>query len=427
MGEYSSEELKKKDSELIIRPWWVKPIIITEGKGVYVKDIDGKEYIDTASAFFVLNLGYSHPEVVKAIKDQAEKVIQTTMYQSSIPMIELTEKLVKITPRNLTRVFYTAGGAEAVEVATKMARLYTGKSEIIALKAAYHGTSTIASATLTGIAKTKVGTNPQIPGVYHAAPPYCYRCYYGLTYPECGLTCAYDIERVLKTDSVGDAAAVLVEPILGAGGAIIPPDPWLREVRKICDEHGLLLIADEVQTGFARSGEMFAIEHSGVEPDIMCLSKAVGGGLPQGAVVAREEIAEKFKTVIPPTFAGNTLACVSGLKTIEVIEKERVWENAAKMGAYFKKKFTEISEWHPSIGDVRFKGLMGGVELVVDRRTREPAVDEAKEVTPKLMDLGVIAFPGGISGSVFRIQPPLNISKREADKVVDAFDEVLPK
>ncbi len=427
MSRYTPEELIKKDAAHIIRPWWLKPIIVTQGKGAKVTDIEGREYIDTASAFFVLNAGYGHPEVIQAIKDQAEKVIQTSAYQSNIPMIELAEKLTKIVPGNMGKVFFTAGGAEAIEVATKMARLYTGKHEIIALKASYHGSSTVATSTLTGLSRTKLKTIPQISGVYHAAPPYCYRCFYGLNYPECNLACTQDIIRIMDTETVGDVAAVLVEPMMGAGGGIIPPDAWLREVRKICDEKGMLLIVDEVQTGFGRSGRMFGMEHSGVRPDIVALSKAVGGGLPQGAVVTREDVTQKFQTVIPPTFSGNALACAAGLKTIEVIERERLWERAVEMGAHFKKRFTQIAEHHPSIGDVRFKGLMGGIELVVDRRTKVPAVEESRAITPMLREEGVLAFPGGLSGSVFRIQPPLTISREEADRVVDAFDKVLPK
>jgi len=425
MSNLTPEEIKRKDTKYIIRPWNIKPIIIKEAKGATIVDIDGNEYIDSESAFFVLNIGYSHPEVVKAIRDQAAKVMQTTTFQSNIPIIELAEQIAKITPTSLSKVYYTTGGAETCENAIKMAKQYTGKFEIIALQAAYHGSSTVASSTLTGISKSKAGFFPLVAGVYHAAPPYCYRCQFGLTHPECALKCAQDFERVLKTETTGEVAAVILEPIPGAGGALIPPDDWLKEVKRICDDYNMLLIADEIQTGFGRSGKLWAVEHSGVTPDIMCLSKPLGGGLPMGAVVTKSEIAEKFRAGIPPTFAGNALPAVAGLKTIEIIMRERLWENAKRIGDHLAERFTELAERHPLIGDIRFKGLMGGVELVKDRKTKTPAVEEARKMTEMLKEEGVLAFPGGISGSVFRVQPPLNITIEEADEIVDAYDVVL--
>jgi 4-aminobutyrate aminotransferase-like enzyme len=425
MSELSPEEIKRKDAEYIIRPWSIKPIIIKESKGATITDVDGNEYIDSESAFFVLNIGYSHPEVVEAIKEQAGKVIQTTTFQSNIPIIELAEKIAEITPDPLNRVYYTTGGAETCENAVKMAKQFTGGFEVVALQAAYHGSSTSASSTFTGMAKSKVGFFPLVAGIYHAAPPYCYRCQFGLTYPECGLKCAQDFDRVLKTESTGQGAAVLLEPIPGAGGALIPPDDWLKEVKRICEANNLLLIADEIQTGFCRSGKFWAVEHSGVTPDIMCLSKPLGGGLPMGAVVTREDIAETFKAGIPPTFAGNALPAVAGLKTIDVLVKNRLWDYAKVIGGHINKRFNELAEKHPLIGDVRFKGLMGGIELVKDRKTKEPAAEEARKMIEMLKAEGILAFPGGISGSVFRIQPPINITMEEADKIVDAYDVVL--
>ena len=420
-----SENLSKADSKFIIRPWKLDPLILTRGEGVYVEDVKGRRLIDTMSAFFVLNVGYSHKEVLEAIKDQVDRIIHTTTYQSNIPIIKLAEKLAEITPTKLNRIFYTVGGAETCETAIRMAKQYTGKREIITLQASYHGASTVGSSTMTGISKNKVGFTPQVPGVFHAAAPYCYRCVFDKEYPDCGLRCAGDIERVINTETSGDVAAILVEPILGAGGAIIPHDGWLQEVERICRENDLLFIVDEIQTGFGRSGRMWAIEHCQVEPDIMCLSKTVGGGLPLGAVVTTKEIAEKFQASIPSTFAGNALAAAAGLKTIEIIERERLWKKAERMGNYFYKRFSELAEKYDVIGDVRFKGLMGGIELVKDRKSKEPAVDECWKIAYKLRELGILTFPGGISGSVFRVQPPLIITEEEAEKIINAYDTAL--
>ncbi|NIN52003.1 MAG: aminotransferase class III-fold pyridoxal phosphate-dependent enzyme [Nitrososphaeria archaeon] len=222
-----------------------------------------------------------------------------------------------------------------------------------------------------------------------------------------------------------DFAAVLLEPIIGAGGGIIPPEGYLQEIRSICDRHGLLLIADEIQCGFGRSGKMWAVNHWGVEPDIICLSKALGGGLPLGAVVASSEIADKFSLPVPSTFSGHPLACAAGLKTLEIIERERLWENAAKVGTLFQERFEELAERHSSIGDIRFKGLMGGVELVRNRETKEPAVKEARDGVAKLKEGGILVLAGGLSNSTFRVQPSLNITPEQVNTVVEAFDRVL--
>lgn len=306
-----------------------------------------------------------------------------------------------------------------------MARQYTGKDEIVALRLGFHGWSSYGGLTLTALGGYRQRAGSLLPGIYHASPPYCYRCPLHLTYPACEVECARDILNVIDTQTTGDVAAVIVEPVLGAGGCLVPPPEWMAEVRRICDERKILLIADEIQSGLGRTGKMFGCQHSGVEPDILLLSKAVGGGVPLGAIVTNDEIASRFSCPAPPTYSGNALSCALGLKTIEIIERERLWENAHRIGEYWTKRFRELSGKFPLIGDIRFKGLMGGVELVKDPGSKKPAVEEAKRMVPRLFEEGVILFAGGGSRSVFRFGPPLNITEGEAERVVQAFERVF--
>lgn len=412
-------------SEIIIRPWWYRGLIVKEAKGSILIDLNGRSYIDTTSSFFVSNIGHCHPEVVDVIKAQVEKTLSIPQFQLTIPAIKLAAKITKMAPvKGATkRLFYTVAGAETIETGIRFARCFTGKQGIIALQGGFHGW-TYGAVSATGLKAFRTGAGPVISGVYHAMAPYCYRCALRLKYPDCGLMCARDIEKMLIAETE-DFAAVLLEPILGAGGGIIPPDGYLKEVRNICDRYGVLLIADEIQTGFGRSGKMFAVDHWDVEPDILCVSKSCGGGLALGAVVARQEIAEKFTIPTPSTFAGHPVACAAGLKTIEIIERDKLWENAAKIGDLFLKMFGELAEKYPTIGEVRFRGLMGGVELVKDRKTKEPAKEESKKIVNQLREEGVIAIAGGLSGSTFRIQPPLIIAEEQAIMVVEAFDKTL--
>lgn len=420
-----ANEIESDNKDKIIRPWSYQGIIAEEGQGPLLKDIHGKTYIDCTSAFFVMNVGHSHPEVVEEIRKNAEKLTQITTFQSSVQSVKMAKKLTEIVPvrGQDMRVYYTVGGSDTIEGAVRFARSFTKREGLIALQGAYHGW-TYGAVALTGLKSYRDGIGPVMPGVYHAAPPYCYRCPYNLTFPECDLFCAKDSERFLKaeTENIG---AFIVEPIPGAGGCIVPPDGWYQEIREICDKNNLIMIADEVQTGFGRAGKMFASQIWNVEPDIICLSKSLGGGLPLGAVVTRKEIAAQFKIPSPGTFAGHSLACAAGLKTIEIIERDRLWENAARVGEHFQKRFTELQEKHPTIGDVRFKGLMGGVELVKDPKTKEPAIELAKKVVSESMKDGVLMITGGMSGSVLRIQPPLTIPEEQADIVIDTVDKIL--
>lgn len=415
-----------EEEKYLVRPSLVKikSTLIVEGKGAIVTDIDGNQYIDNTAGAMALPLGHSHPHVVEAIKNQAEKIMQLTLIQTNIPAIKLAAKIANLSPGRLKKVFYAVGGSEAIEASIKMARQFTGKHEIVALRYSFHGLG-FGSVAATGMSTMKTGWGPTLPGVLHAVAPYCYRCPFAQEYPDCNIRCADDIEEVIRFDSTGDVAAVLLEPMLGAGGAIIPPKEYMVKVRKICDRNGLLLIVDEIQTGFGRTGKMFAIEHYDVEPDLMVLGKAVGGGLPCSAVVTREEIIGKFKSYIY-TFAGNALVCAAGLATLEIIEKENLPKKAYELGRYMEDEFSDFSKKSKLIGDVRIKGVWGGIELVKDKKTKVPAVEEATKVVDKLLEKKILTFPpSGVLGNVIRIMCPLTITNDQIETLIEKIKEAI--
>jgi 4-aminobutyrate aminotransferase/(S)-3-amino-2-methylpropionate transaminase len=426
----SSEELLQKDARYVIRAWAsiAEPTPVVEGRGAILIDPEGREYIDCSSGLFAVNVGHSHPEVVAAVKDQVEKVIQVSVLQTTEPMVQLAERVAQLTPPPLQKSYFTTGGGESIEVALKMARQYTGKYETIVLKNAFHGLG-FGSGAATGATSYRRGFGPLLYGFLRAPHAYCYRCPFGLTFPACALRCAQEIENIITDTAIctvadGSIGAVLVEPVQGRGG-IIPPDDWLPRVREICDRHGLLLVLDEIQTAFGRTGKLFALEHRGVVPDILVLSKNVGGGIPAGMVVPREEIAEVLRTGTTPTHSGNALACRAGLAALEVLVRERLWENAAKMGQRFKEGFEGMRTGR-YVGEARFKGLMGGVELVQDQSTKDPlSREQVGRIKEALLRRSIITSASGPCGNVFRVQPPLVITADQVDRVVSAFDEAI--
>lgn len=426
----SSEELLKKDAQYVIRAWAsiAEPTVVAEAKGAILKDPEGNEYIDCTSGLFAAIIGHSNPDVIAAVKDQVEKVTQLSALQATEPMILLAEMLAQLTPEPIQKSYFTTGGSESVEVALKMARQYTGKYETIVLKNAFHGLSFGALAA-TGAVKYRRGFGPLLPGFLRAPHAYCYRCPFDLEYPACGLRCAREIENIItdtaiSTVSEGCIGAVMVEPVQGRGG-IIPPDDWLPRVREICDKHGILLILDEIQSGYGRTGKFLACQHRGVVPDILVLSKNIGGGLPAGVVMASDEIAAEFATGTTTTHSANTVACAAGLAGLKVLVRDKLWENAVAMGRRFVEGFEHMSTSR-YVGEARMKGLMGGVELVLDRETKEPVPKESiNRIKEELLRRGVIVTASGPCGNVFRVQPPLVITADQVDQVVSAFDEAI--
>ncbi len=425
----TSKEILEKDKEYVMRAWKsvAEPVTIVEGKGAVVKDADGKGYLDFASGYFVNVCGHSHENIINAVCNQIQRVSQVSMKQTTEPLVLLAEKLAKITPINLKKSFFTTGGSEAIEFAMKMARCYTKKHEIIALKNAYHGLSLAALSASTNTKYRATAYNPLPSGISHAPNAYCYRCKY--CNGDCDLQCAREIENVIKgnsfevvsTENVGTLMIELVQSV----GGIIPPNEWFREIKDICERNNVVLIVDEIQTGLGRTGKMFACEHWDIKPDIMALGKGVSGGVgSMGVTISRDEIIENFLSGTCSTSAGNAVSCAGGLALIETLEKEKIPDNAAKMGRYLKKQLSDMDNRY--FGDVRFKGLMGGVEMVEDKETKKPlAKEKMLKITQKLQDKGVIITISGPLGNVFRMQPVLIITEEQVDKFTGLFEETV--
>ncbi len=405
----------------------LEPVVVSRASGATITDTEGKEYVDCFSGISVVNTGHSNPKVVEAAKKQLDNYTHACAYvYYSEPVAKLAEKLATIAPSGLQKTFFSNSGAEAVECGLKLARKFTKKHEIIALMRSFHG-RTLGTLSVTGQAgRRSYSMGPYLGSIAFAPTPYCYRCPLGLEFPKCGIECAKMIEDVVRYATSGDVAAFIAEPILGEGGIIVPPEDYFKEAKKILDKYGILFIADEVQTGFARTGKLFGIEHYNVIPDIMCFAKAIANGLPLGACTARTEIADSFQPGDHlSTFGGNPVCCAAALANIEFIQEEDLPKRATESGRYVMHRLEELKSKHKLIGDVRGKGLMIGLELVKNRESKDPASSETVKVRALCRDKGVLIGSGGVLGNVLRIQPPLVISQSQLDIAIDAVDQSL--
>ncbi|MGC9010452.1 MAG: aspartate aminotransferase family protein [Sulfolobales archaeon] len=404
----------------------VTPVVVSEAKGTIIRDIDGREYIDLFSGIAVMNIGYSRDEIIEAVTQQIKKYAHISYYYYVPILIELAKKLASIMPsKKLTKSFFGNSGAEANECALKLARKYTRRYEFIALAPSFHG-RTLATLSVTGQGGRKRNIGPLLPGVIFVPAPYCYRSRFADDEEECGkvyVEIARDLVREASTSSV---AALIIEPVLGEPGIIPLPRNYLRIFKEeILDKYNALLIVDEVQTGFGRTGRLFGIEHFNIEPDIVTTAKALGGGLPISACTTTEEIASAFEPGDHfSTFGGNPVSAAAAIKTIDIILREELHKKAWEKGIYVMKRLEELKQRHRVIGDVRGLGLMIGVELVRDEK-KTPATNEAKRVKSLMREFGFLIGVGGIYGNVIRIQPPLVISYEELDKAIEALDKAL--
>ena len=366
-------------------------LTLVKGKGALVWDIEDNEYIDCTGSYGVAIVGHCHPKVVNAVKNQVEKLIACHASFYNDTRSELLEKLISIAPKAMERVFLSSSGAESVECALKLARKFTGKTEIIAMMGAFHG-KTMGALSATWKQKYRGPFMPLVPGFKHVPP---------------------NLEKV-KAAISDKTAAIIVEPIRGEGGVLLPPNDFLPALREICDEKNILLIFDEVQTGFGRTGKVFACEHWNVIPDIMCLAKSIAGGLPMGATFAKEEVMNSFQRgEHSSTFSGNPLICAAASASIDVLIEEKLPERAANLGEYLKNKLTNLAEKHKVIREVRGLGLMIGMETRFD----------VYNILIGCMEKGVLVLDAG--RNVVRFLPPLVIDQKQIDKVVNVLDEVM--
>jgi 4-aminobutyrate aminotransferase len=402
------------------------PLVIARGEGATVEDVDGNVFLDCAAGIAVNSTGHSHPEVVQAIVDQAQKFLHmsgTDFYYE--PQVRLAEEMAAITPiAGGVRTFFGNSGTEAVEACLKLSRYTTGRSNIIAFLGGFHG-RTMGSLSLTSSkAIQRRGFGPLMPGVYHAPYADCYRCPLGLKSTNCAAECLDFIDHQILVHLVSpdEVAAIIVEPIQGEGGYVVAPDQFLQRLRELTRLHGMLFVADEVQSGMGRSGKMFAIEYSGVEPDMMAVAKGIASGLPLGVAVARSGLMAWPPGAHASTFGGNPVSCAASLATIKLL-KEKLVANAADVGAHMMSGLRSLMDKHPLIGDVRGRGLMIGVELVRDRNTKERATDERDAVVTASFYRGLLIL--GAGKNAVRFSPPLVLTREQADTAIRIFDEAL--
>jgi alanine-glyoxylate transaminase/(R)-3-amino-2-methylpropionate-pyruvate transaminase len=425
-----------KDEVLAIRKQYLTPGLITyyrdplmvvEGKMQYVYDEKGKRYLDAFAGIVTVSVGHCHPYIVEKVKEQVGKLQHTTTIYLNPTIGQFGKKLAEHMPADsgLSVSYFTNSGSEANELALLMAREFTGRSEILSLRNAYHG-GTSATMGLTAHSTWKFKSNPTF-NVKNVLAPYCYRCPYGLEYPSCGLKCAHDVENVIRYETSGEPAAFIAEPIQGVGGAVTPPPGYLQIVYDIVRKFGGLCIADEVQTGFGRTGTKFwGFENWDVTPDMVTMAKGIGNGAPLGCVTTRAEIAKTTTNRVHfNTYGGNPISMTQGLATLEVIDNERIQERAHEIGGHLKNRLLALQEKQPLIGEVRGMGLMLGVELVRDRKTKEPANTEASDVLERAKERGLLLGKGGLYGNTIRLKPPMCLTKDDADFIVDCLDDVL--
>ncbi len=421
----------------VLHSWSVQdaldPIAVAGAEGRYFWDYEGKRYLDFASQLVNVSIGHQHPKVVAAIKEQAEKLSTIGPPMATEPRSTLARMLAEITPGDLQMSFFTNGGAEANENAIKLARWFTGRNKIIARYRSYHG-ATAGAITATGDPR-RWPAEPGIPGVVRMFDPYTYRCPAGHPDPCPVCTGAPHLEEILQYEGAHTVAAVILETVTGTNGVIPPPNGYLQAIRKVCDEHGILLICDEVMAGFGRTGKWFAVENWDVVPDIITLAKGINSGyVPLGAMVVREPIADWVRDKYFAgglTYSGHPLACASAVASIEAFAEERIVENAAEMGGVFADKLRGLQERHPAIGEVRGLGCFWGIELVKNRETREPLVpfNASGEAFAPVARTSKAALERGLylmtHWNVIMVCPPLTITREELDEGISALDEAL--
>lgn len=424
--------LRKRDTYLMAQArhqLYSEPIVFSKGKMDLLYDVNGKEYIDCFSGIMVVNFGHCNEYINAAIIRQLGELQHVSTFFLTTQLIDLAEKLSSITPDDLTRSFFVNSGSEAIDSAILLARAYTGNRLIMPVRYSYHGR------TLLGAVCTNVAPGGQIDaraeelGIQYLDNAYCYRCPFSKSYPGCGLECAAaarkTVKETLERSGEKGIAAIMVEPIQGVGGVIDQPEEYLLELQNLAHEYGGVLIIDEVQSGFGRTGAPFRTGKGSVEPDIFCMAKAIANGLSLGAYSARDEIGEAIKVPTFSTFGGNPVASAAALASIEYMTTEQIPERAARSGERFMKAFREMAGRRRLIGDIRGEGLFIGLELVRDRETKEPAGEETLKILDECRKRGLIVGKSGPRTNVIRIGPPLVITDEHIDRSVAILDDVF--
>lgn len=433
----NSTEIKNLAKTHILHSWAVNaeidPPVITDVDGVYIIDSEGRKILDFSSQLMCVNVGHKNQKIIKAIQEQAEKVCYLYPGFAYESRAKIGKALAEVTPGDLNKIFFTLGGADANDSAIKIARAATKKHKILARYRSYHG-ATYGAITLTGDPR-RPPVEPALPGVIHVLDPYCYRCPFALTYPECGLQCAEHIAEVIQYETADTVAAVFMESVVGSNGLIVPPDGYMQRVKEICEKNDVLFVVDEIMSGFGRTGKWFAIEHWDVAPDIMTMAKGLTSAyIPLGAVAVSPKVSDVIdKEVLycGLTYGAHPLSCAAACAAIEVYKEENLIENARDMGTILKTELKRFKEKHVSVGDVRAIGLFSCIELVKNKRTKEPlspfnamgkAAENSTEIFKRLIAKGLFTF---VRWMFLFIAPPLSINEAQLREGLSIIDEVL--
>ena len=435
-----AKELLKWDRKYAFHPHQHIPVVVKKAEGINLIDANGNKYMDFLAGATCVNIGYGNKDVIEHIKKQLELTAGLMGIALNAPSVQLMKLLAEIAPKGLSRSFTISGGSEANEQAIKIARRHTQKAKIIARYGGYHG-NTAAALSASGVLNYKMDFDPNLPGFILVSPPYCYRCDFGLKYPECGIMCAKIIDHTIHYEDSNQVAAVIAEPIIGWGGVIIPPKEYFPMVREICHKHGVLLILDEVLTGFGRTGKLFACQHWDTIPDIMTVAKGISSFyIACSAVLVQEKIAKSLgaadtasprytkRGVMGITSMNHPAACAAALANIKVIIEQDLPKNAEIVGDYFLKALRDIAEEYDFFGEVRGKGLLIGMELVKDKETKEPDMDKCNDIQIKSIFNGLIVGTSMMrtrNSAILLFSPPLITTKEDVDKALEIFQGVL--
>ncbi len=423
-GPKSAEYLKMSDTYEPACTCQQAALVWDSAEGVIVRDVDGNEYIDLTSGVLVTNVGHSHPKHVAAIQEQAARLLNC--YDFPTPQrVELARRLVEITPENLDHAFLLTTGSEATEAAMRVSKRYTGRHEILSFYGGFHG-RTYGAMSMAGKMGTKRRFGPIVPGSIYAPYPYCFRCPFGKKPEECGLFCIEFLDTVIEVSSTDDLAALIVEPYQGGAGFIFPPDGYLTRLEQWAREKDIIFILDEIQSSFGRTGKFFALEWEGLRPNLLCLGKGIGSGVPTAALMAESRImASLGRGEMSSTTGGNPLSCAAGLAVLDIMEEENLVENSRVVGEYMLGRFTEMADRFEILGDARGRGLVMGLEFVKDNESLEPAPELTRAVVDSLCEHGVLCGCLGWHGNVIRVAPPLVITQDQAARVCDTVEQVL--
>ena len=423
----ASQVVRDKHKEFLfpaVANYYQEPIVLTDGKGLRLTDADGRTYLDFFGGILTVSVGHANETVNAAIKAQIDRLGHVSTLYPTLPIVELAERLARLTPGRLSKSFFTASGTEADETAVMMAQVATGRTEVIALRHGYAGRSMLAQS-LTAHSPWRALPS-QVAGVKHGLAPYCYRCPLKLTYPSCGVACAKDLEELIRTTTTGRIAGFIAEPIQGVGGFVTPPKEYFEIAVGIVRKFGGIFICDEVQTGFGRTGtKWFGIEHWNVEPDVMTMAKGVANGLPLGVTIATPEVADSLKALTISTFGGNPISAAAANATLQLIEEKGLPANAEEMGGLLREGLLRLQRKYPkTIGDVRGMGLMQGLELVADEtvKDRTPAPEKVVRLFEETKKRGLLIGKGGLYGNTLRISPALTVGRSEIEEALSILD-----